>query len=402
MLIITVVGILGLAAFLLWQENHEPVSAESHETSSEVFSEEPVSSEEPEDAVPEPATVRLMGVGDDLIHDGLYNQANKRAGGGDNYDFAYAYENVKEVLSLADISSINQETMLASIFPPSSYPMFNSPTQLGDALIDLGFDVINHANNHSIDKGEAGIISTLNYWQGNPPIKVTGAYRNRKDYEEVKMVERNGIKFGFVGMTELTNGLSLPADTEVILMRTADEDEIKAQIERAKAVCDVVVVNVHWGVEYTHQPNEMQKDLAKKMIDWGADIILGHHPHVIQPVEYIERTDGTRGVVAYSLGNFISLQSEGPRMIGGLLDVVVKKDFETDETTIDSARFVPIITHYDKGYANGRNYTLEDYTEELALSHGVRAATPEFSIEYINDIVKSVIDEEFLTSYKED
>lgn len=401
MLIITIVGIIGLAVFLMWQENRSVLMAEEIESSE--TSSEPVSeiSEPEEEPVPEPAVVRLMGVGDDLIHDGLYIQANKRAGG-NGYDFNYAYENVREILSLADISSINQETLLASVFEPSAYPMFNSPTELGDLLVDLGFDVVNHANNHSIDKGVKGISSTLDFWQDKPDVKVTGFYRNREDYEKVRMVERNGITFGFVGMTELTNGLSLPADTDIILMRTSDEAEIKAQIERAKAVCDVVVVNVHWGVEYTHQPNAMQKDLAKKMVDWGADIILGHHPHVIQPVEYITREDGTRAIVAYSLGNFISMQSEGPRMVGGLLDLNVKKDFETNEVTIDSARFVPIVTHYDKGYANGRNYTLEDYTAELALAHGVRANTPDFSIEYINNIVTSVIDEEFLTSYKEE
>lgn len=360
------------------------------------ISSEATSSVSEKPKVPDPVTVRLLGVGDNLIHEGIYNQAHKRAGGV-GYDFNYAYKEMEDIVSSADIASINQETMMASIFAPSSYPMFNSPQELGKHMVNIGFDVFNQANNHSIDKGAKGILSTLDFWASQPAAKVTGVYRNQQDAEKIRTVERNGVVFSFLGMTELTNGLNLPKDTDIVLERTADEARIQAKIEQAKTISDVVVVNVHWGVEYTNKPNEIQKALAKKMIDWGADIILGHHPHVIQPVEYIERADGTKGVVCYSLGNFISAQEFGPRMIGGMLDVSVEKNFETKKIEIKQVHFLPVVTHYGASYSNVKVYPLSKYTKELALSHGVRTRTKDFSYEYIQNLVKTVIDPQFLT-----
>lgn len=346
-----------------------------------------------------PTNARLIGVGDNLIHDGIYNQARKRAGGV-GYDFKYAYEKIEDIIKLADIASINQETVIASIYEPSSYPMFNSPTQLGDHMINIGFDVFNQANNHSIDKGEKGIISTLDFYKSKPNIKSTGVYRNKEDYDKIRTITKNDITFSFIGMTELTNGLSLPKGSDVVIMRTSDEEKIKTRIQNAKKISDIVVVNVHWGVEYTHSPNEMQKDLANKMINWGADIILGHHPHVIQPVEYIKRQDGTKGVVCYSLGNFISAQEYGPRMVGGMLDVSVQKNFDEEKTSITNVRFIPVVTHFGPGWTNIKTYPFNKYTKELANSHGVKKGTPEFSYEYIQNLINKIIDKQFLTPYK--
>lgn len=351
---------------------------------------------------PQKMSVRLIGVGDDLIHEGIYSQARKRAGG-KGYDFEFAYKEMEEIIKLADIASINQETMLADIYEPSSYPFFNSPTQLGKHLVNIGFDVFNQANNHSLDKGAKGIISTLDFWRTQPQAQVIGIYRDEDDYNKIRTVEKNGISFAFIGMTELTNGLNLPNGSPIVLMQTSDEQKIKDRIEKAKEIADVVVINVHWGVEYTHTPNNIQRNLAKKMVDWGADIILGHHPHVIQPVEYITRNDGTKGIVVYSLGNFISAQSEGPRMIGGMLDITITKGYNENKNgniEIANARFIPVVTHYGKGYSNIKTYPFSSYTKEQAQTHGVRQQTPEFGYDYIKNTVENVIDKEFLTPYK--
>ncbi len=390
---IITVSLLIIAFYLTGKQANIPVGEPSVAPASNSES-----SSKPE-PIKEPTTARIIGVGDNLIHDGIYNQARQRAGGV-GYDFSYAYEEMKDVIPLADITSINQETMLASIYEPSSYPMFNSPTELGNLMVEMGFDVFNQANNHSIDKGAKGILSTLDFWKTKPDVKVTGVYQNQDDYNNIRTLTRNDITFSFIGMTELTNGLSLPKDSEIVLMRTDNEQVIKERIEKAKAISDVVVVNVHWGVEYTHTPNEMQKSLAKKMIDWGADIIFGHHPHVIQPVEYIERADGTKGIVCYSLGNFISAQEYGPRMIGGMLDVSVEKNYSTEMITITNARFIPVVTHYGPSFTNIKTYPLAKYTKELANAHGVKKRTPEFNYDYINNLVEKVIDEQFLTPYQ--
>lgn len=353
--------------------------------SSEVVSEAP----EP------PQTVNILGVGDNLIHSGIYQQANRRSTTG-GYDFAFAYEQVADIIAGADIASLNQETVLSSKHEPATYPMFNSPQELGDEMLKIGFDVFNQATNHTIDKGESGILSTLEYWKAKSDATVVGVYENKADYDNIRTLQKGDITFSFLGMTELTNGLNLPAGSEVVLMRTSDREEIKRKLAAAKEISDVVVVNVHWGVEYTHTPNANQTSLAKFMIENGADIIFGHHPHVIQPVEYITRADGTRGIVCYSLGNFISAQDKAPRVLGGMLDVSVTKDMQTGVTTISDAEFLPVVTQYEGNFGNIRTYPFSKYTKELADAHGVKVKSPEFSYDYLKNTIATVIAPEFL------
>ncbi|MEG2814458.1 MAG: CapA family protein, partial [Oscillospiraceae bacterium] len=346
--------------------------------------------------------VKMVSVGDNLMHNTVYEQAKQRANG-NGYDFTYAYKNVFDIIHNADIATVNQETVLSSLNPPSGYPMFNTPQEAADYLIKMGFDVVNHATNHVVDKQESGLKSTLEYWDKNPQIKVVGIYKDKADYENIRVIEKNGIKFSFLGMTESLNGLNLPKNTDLIIGRT-NEDEIKNQIEKAKAVSDVVIVNVHWGSEYTHKQNNFQNNLAKNMAEWGADLIIGHHPHVIQPVEYITRNDGTKAVVAYSLGNFISSQDRAATMLGGMLETEFTKN-ETGKISITNVKFNPVINHYDRGRKNIRLYPLDIYTKELASQHGIRSkitgynftsAEQNFSYDYLKSIVNNTISSEFL------
>ncbi len=380
------------------EEGSSLTQSEVQETVAQISSAlpEPSSSSEPEEpSVPDPVTVRLKAVGDNLIHSSIYEQANRRANG-QGYDYDYAYEHVADMFSDADIASINQESVIAPAFGPSTYPMFNATPELGDLMLEMGFDVFNLANNHCLDKGETGVYSSLDYWAERPEAVTTGVYRNQEDYQKIRTITAQGVTFSFIGITELTNGLYLPADSEAVVLMGSDETAIQERIRQAKEISDVCVINIHWGNEYTHTPTDRQRDLAQKMSQWGADIILGHHPHVIQPIEYIEREDGSRTLVAYSLGNFISAQDRAARMIGGMLDVDITKDFESETISVTRCEFVPIITHFDRGFANNRLYPLSEYTEELAASHGVRAYSPEFSREYILETVRNVIDAQFL------
>ncbi len=338
--------------------------------------------------------VNLKAAGDNLIHNSIYEQAYSRGSG--SYDFSYAYKNVSDIISSGDISLLNQETVMTPLYEPSTYPRFNSPIELKNEMLKIGFDVFNQANNHTLDKGEKGIISALDEWNNTPEALVTGVYKNEEDYSQIRRKNVNGIEFAFIGMTELTNGLSLPEGSEVVLLRTFEEDKIKARIEKAKTFADVVVVNVHWGVEYSHTPNSAQKKLAQKMADWGADLIVGHHPHVLQPIEWLKATDGRDVLCAYSLGNFISAQSMGPRMVGGVLDVTFSKNNLLKNPRIVSAKLIPIVTHYDRGYKNIRIYPFSEYSKELAQSHGVRAYDETFNYNYIENMLKKVIGEDFL------
>lgn len=337
--------------------------------------------------------VSFVAVGDNLIHDTVYEQAAARTSSG--YDFSYDYENVADLIEKPDVAILNQETIISTEHNVSSYPQFNSPVEVGEEMLDIGFDVFNIATNHSVDCGEKGLISAINFWKEKKAI-TTGAYLNSDDFAAIPMNEVNGVKIAYLGFTESTNGLSLPGDTEVILVRAADENVLQQRIMKARETADVVIVNAHWGNEYTHEPTDAQRELAEKLASWGADVIIGTHPHVIQPVEYIVNNDGRKTLVAYSLGNFISAQNRGPRMLGGMLNFEAVKNNTSGEITIENVKFSGVVTHYGYNYSNIRIYPLSDYTEELASKHGVISKTSDFSLQYLYDIINEVIDKQFL------
>lgn len=339
------------------------------------------------------SSVSFVAVGDNLIHKPIYNQAAARMT--DGYDFSYAYENFADIISAPDVAILNQETIISPDHNVSTYPMFNSPVEVGEEMLEIGFDVFNIATNHSLDCGEKGLISAINFWKSKNAI-TCGAYLDREDYSDIPTHEVNGVKIAYIGFTESTNGLSLPSDSEVILVRASEETRLQQRIIDAKDVADVVIVSAHWGNEYTHEPTDGQRQLAQKLASWGADVIIGTHPHVIQPVEYIDNEDGRRTLVAYSLGNFISAQNRGPRMLGGVLNFEIMKNNATGGLSFENVRFSGVVTHYGQSYSNLRIYPLADYTEELASKHGVRNNTSDFSLKYLEEIINKVIDKQFL------
>lgn len=346
----------------------------------------------PEENEFEPYTLSLIGVGDNLIHSRIYLQAKARSTTGD-YDFTFAYENVKDYIERVHIASINQETMMARSYPASTYPKFNTPTEMAGTLLDLGFDVISLSNNHMYDMGATGLQETLELLKLDYGFTVSGAYFNYEDYLTIPVQTVGDVDVAFIATTQTTNGLSIPSSSPLVGSVTATNaqvEEFLAQVERAKDVADIVVANIHWGSEYTHIPSTFQTDLAQRAIEAGVDVIFGHHPHVIQPVEYITRSDGTQGIVCYSLGNFLSTQDQAARMIGGMLDV--RFWVEEDSISLSSVEFLPCITHYGTGTTNVQVYPYDLYTTELANAHGLSA----ISMPYIYNTVTSVIVGDFL------
>ncbi len=351
----------------------------------------PEPSSESQPPTPEPVTIRMVAVGDNLIHDTIYKQAAQRAGG-QGYDFDFPYQHIAPLIKGAQVAFINQETLLATaVAPPASYPRFNSPSQVGDKLVSLGFNVVNHANNHMFDWGEAGYAATIDYWQNQPGVLLTGAYRDNSDLHSLKVMRAGDISIAFIGMTERTNGLSLPAGSTMRYISTDERQLIEALVAAAKKAADLVVVSAHWGNEDTHNISDYQRETAQFLAGLGVDIILGHHSHTIQPMEVLERPDGGSTLVAYSLGNFISAQSSPWNMPAGMLDIAITKDYETGKTGVSSVFFVPTVTHYGAGMADVAIYPLADYTPELAALHGVRRKYPIFSYKYALDLVRDNI-----------
>lgn len=340
---------------------------------------------------PEIKTVSFCAVGDNLIHAPIYNQAKTA----DGYDFSTAYKGIEDIIQKADLSVINQETLICNdMYEPSSYPCFNSPKALGDHMIDIGFDVFTLANNHCLDYGEKGLSHSLDYWDAKKQL-TAGTYRNAEDKNKIRTGEYGGIKFSFLSYTQYTNGLTLPQGSEMIIGDTGNLEGMIADIKAAKQVSDVCVVALHWGIENSDIIEDWQRTYAKALADAGADIIIGNHPHVLRDIEMIERKDGGKTLCAYSLGNFISAQSVGQNLIGGILEFNVTMTEGEKSASITDVKLTPIVTHYDGNYSNVRIYKLSDYTPELALAHGVRQFST-FSYDYILEVLKKNINEKYL------
>lgn len=347
---------------------------------------------------PQPAdTVKFIAAGDNLIHGSIYLQAARRAGG-NGYDFDYAYENTEDYFDGFDVRFINQETLVNDAYPPSHYPQFSTPLALGEKVLEMGFNVIGTSNNHSYDKGTAGIKSSLEYWNSKNVVN-TGFYTG-DDSVDIKYMTVNNVKMAFLAYTYGTNGISIYDETSPYIVHPDDFTVVERQVKTAKENADIVIVSCHWGWEDTNTVNDYQKTVAEKLNIMGVDVIIGTHPHVIQTVEWhTNDVNDNRTLICYSLGNFISGQSKGNNMLGGLFqfDIVKNYDLEGNSTiSIESPYFVPTITHYDAEYSNIRNYILADYTPEMAAKHGVKSYDSKFSYDYIENIVYTVIPEEFL------
>ncbi len=329
--------------------------------------------------------VSFFGVGDNLIHNCVYWQAEKHASG-DGYDFLPMYERMRKDIESADIAYINQETVLGGTeIGVSSYPMFNSPQELGRDMIDLGFDVFSLATNHAFDKGERGVKNTLAFFEANPEVTCIGMYK--KGEENITVLEKNGIKIALINYTYHTNGLSLPSDSEYYVPVADYKDDCKemvATVQKAKTMADFVVFCVHWGDEGATQPNSIQKEGAQILADAGVDVIVGTHSHTIQPVEFIDDT-----LVIYSLGNFISAQSSSYNMMGGAIkfELVMKGE----EKSIENISFEPVINQYEGKYSNIRIIPFREYTEELGAQHGL-----DVSYSYFKNLAEKTVSEEFL------
>ncbi len=378
-----------------------PPPAETSQTTTEEPTTEPV---------PEDKRVHVIAAGDNLIHYSVFKNAEANAVGqeGVNYDFKPIYKNVKYLVEDADVAVLNQETIISESNPirgaDGGQLIFNSPPEVADAVIDLGFDVFTMANNHLLDMGASGLEESINFWNKKAEendLTVLGAYLNEEDSENIRVREVNGVKIAFLAYAEHINGFSIPADSSLRVIMNYEEDVIERQIKKANEIADAVIVSAHWGVEDTHEVSEDRVELAEKMVNWGADVILGCHTHTAETMEWIPRDDGTRGFVYYSMGNFICAQTDNFNLVGEMPDFDIVVDGATGETRLEDVGAIPTIVHYDDGsFSNIRIYPYSQYTPELAESHGLPYAYPagtypQFSWDIVNDIINNNIPEEF-------
>ncbi len=334
--------------------------------------------------------VTLVAVGDNLIHNTLIDAGEQENG---SRDYTSFYENIKSDISAADIAVINQETMLGgSSFAYAGYPCFNTPWEVGDAAIDAGFDIFTCATNHSLDVGYAGIEQECKYFDSHPEVTHVGTNDSEEDYNSVVYYEKNGIKFAILNYTYGTNGISIP-ESKPWCVNMMDKEKITADVNAAKQNSDVVIVFPHWGTENSTSVSDYQREYIKLFSELGVDIVIGTHPHVLQPVEWVENEQtGKKMLVYYSLGNFISHQTSLNQLCGGMAQITVEKRGE--EISITSAKLTPVVCWYksSSGKFSFSVYKLSDYTEELGSSHAQNGATPEYFEKY----AKEIVSEEFL------
>ena len=317
---------------------------------------------------PEELRVSFLACGDNIIYKGTVSDAKSLATDG-GYDFKPIYKNVSSMISGADISFINQETLMCGDgYELTYYPTFNSPQKVGEDLVELGFDVVNISNNHMLDKGKDGLLRTIDFWETQDTLMI-GGYRGRVDFDKLRIIEKHGIKIAFLSFTEMTNGMKVKESGELFIPYMNDED-IKTQIAKAEEIADFTVVSLHWGNEGAFVANKEQKRIAQLIADCGGDVILGHHPHVIQPVEWLCGVNGNRTLCAYSLGNFAAEQAYDYNMVGGILELDFVKA-PNGVVTVENPQFNPTVYHFNSRFRNNSVHLIQNYSEELAQKHGV-------------------------------
>lgn len=310
--------------------------------------------------------ITMVMVGDNLIHSSIYKDAYL---GNNNYDFTKMYELIKPITTTYDIAYYNQETILGGKeLGLSDYPTFNSPQEVGDALVNAGFNLVSLATNHTMDKGEKAVLASRKYWNTKENVLAVGSYSSFDEKNKIKVMEKNNITYTMLNYTYGTNGIKVPSQKEYLVnvwptnlsINDIEKDteyqayktQIKTDIESIRDKVDILIVAMHWGVEYTNEPTEYQKDMANYLASLGVDIIIGTHPHVIQPIEWIDDT-----IVFYSLGNFISAQYQNEnynKMVGLMSSLEINKKVLDSkvEITIENINNDLIYTYYN----NWRNF----------------------------------------------
>ena len=310
--------------------------------------------------------ISLIMVGDALIHAAVYSDAKNNG----SYDFKPMFSEVKDVFESSELRFYNQETILGGTsLGLSNYPQFNSPQEVGDAFMNMGFNLVSLATNHTLDKGVSTgyktITNSREYWDKQANVIAAGSYTSNESRDAVVVKEVNGIKYGLLAYTTNTNGLKVPKGKEYYV-NVYDEDIVKKDIEKLRDKVDLLIVSMHWGVEYSHNVSSKQKEIAKYLSELGVDIIIGTHPHVVEPIEFINNT-----LVVYSLGNFISAQIGVEKLTGLVAKVDITKTTKGNESTIKLSNPSADLVYTCKASTCGhfKVYKYSDLTDKILPNH---------------------------------
>lgn len=340
--------------------------------------------------------IDLLMVGDVLLHDNVQNSGKLPDG---TYDYDHLFAQVKDDIEKADLAIVNQEIILGGTeIGLSGYPTFNGPYEVADSLVNAGFDVILHATNHTLDKGKKGLQNCMNYWKDNyDQVAVLGVFDSQDSYDnDIYIYEEDGLKIAILNYTYGTNGLPLPLDMPYAVA-LLEEEKVVSDLKKAEQLADFTVVCPHWGTEYQHKQSKEQEKWANLFLKYGVDLVVGTHPHYIQPVEMLTGENGEEMLVYYSLGNFINSTNESgrgtaDRMIGGMAKVTVAKT-EDGNAYIKTYGVEPLVTQLLYGTQEITTYKLSDYTEELASENRIIDKDRMFNLQFCKELCKEVFGE---------
>lgn len=336
------------------------------------------SSQEAAKEPPKAGRVSFVAVGDNLPDEYIGYYADKLAGKmeDDKYDYEPIFVPIVSYIQAADLAYIDQETHIGgNDLGPSGYPSFNTTDEMATAVVNAGFDFVASATNHSYDYGALGALEhSLSVWE-KQPVAFTGTAVTEEQYNRIAMQERNGITFALLNYTYGVNAYTQDQLPQYAV-NFIDENRIRANVARAREEgADVVLVAMHWGTENQTTANEEQKEWAQQLADLDVDVVLGSHPHVIGPMDWVANSNGSghKTLVAYSLGNFLADHEEPYKenVLEGMLSCDFVRDEGSPEVRIENIKWTPLICQSNDERDEFAVYAVDDYTEELAKKNRV-------------------------------
>lgn len=328
-------------------------------------------------------TVSIVMVGDILLHDRVEEAAFQEDG---TYDFSFIFDQMKDEIAGADLAIVNEEVIIGGEeLGVTGYPEFNAPYAIGDALAEAGFDVVCHATNHALDRGADGILNAIRFWkEQHPEVIVAGINESYEEQDTLRIAEKNGIRIAILNYTYGTNDIPLP-DGMPYAVDYLNEEQVVRDLQRAEEEADFTIVCPHWGREYVEASTEEQQYWLSYFLEYGADLVIGTHPHVIGP---IVRYEGVP--VYYSLGNFVNWTSESgdgisDRMVGGMAQVTIARE-DDGSVKVQDHGVCPVVCHVTSEKEGVTVYPLTEYPEELAGQNEIVYQDDAFSRMYCENL----------------
>ena len=352
----------------------------------------------------EVTTATVLAVGDNLVQPSLLASGQSETGAW-NYDSVYA--NLKSDIQAADIAMVNQETPFTTDHSAvSGTAPYATPTEIGDALVNAGFNVVTSATALIDDNGSSMINETLNYWEtSHPDVTLVGIHKSQTSTNTAKIVEINGIKIAFLdytfpaygsqsgisdnsadttGSSASSGSTATSSSSKGSMIDTFNTADVAAAIKQAKSSADCVIFSANWGKTEEPMPTEYEKEWANFLMEQGVDVVIGTNPNVLQPYGYLTDDSGHNMLIYYSLGNFVTGQETLKQLLGGMAAFTIQKTVDGDQTSIQiqDATLTPLVMHYSYDTPEYAPYKLDDYTDALAAAHSVRQSIgDEFSLE---------------------